>query len=177
MACLADPTSSSRNHSDSEKWRILCKGNALEPPTAPKLLRSTSAWKSLRPVAIWTRILKKRRRNEEAAKAEETQTTESMSPRTKSSPKDSSANPPFNDSDITLRGSTFLQSEASPQVVSAAKDNFRKDDDVRCQFGVPPKGNANFAWVQHFIHHLTPQHNYCRLLQYLRPEISTVHTD
>ena len=21
---------------------------------------------------------------------------------------------------------------------------------------VPPKGNANFAWVQHFIHHLAP---------------------
>ena len=33
-------------------------------------------------------------------------------------------NPPFNDSDW-----------------------FRKDDDVRWQFGVPPKGNANFAWV------------------------------
>ena len=30
------------------------------------------------------------------------------------------------------------------------------DDDVRWQFGVPPKGNANFAWVQHFIHHLAP---------------------
>ena len=44
------------------------------------------------------------------------------------------ANPPFNDS-----------------------DRFRKDDDVRWQFGVPPKGNANFAWVQHFIHHLAPQ--------------------
>ena len=29
-------------------------------------------------------------------------------------------------------------------------------DDVRWQFGVPPKGNANFAWVQHFIHHLGP---------------------
>ena len=43
------------------------------------------------------------------------------------------ANPPFNDSDW-----------------------FRKDDDVRWQFGVPPKGNANFAWVQHFIHHLAP---------------------
>ncbi len=24
------------------------------------------------------------------------------------------------------------------------------------QYGVPPKGNANFAWVQHFIHHLAP---------------------
>ena len=44
------------------------------------------------------------------------------------------ANPPFNDSDW-----------------------FRKDDDVRWQFGVPPQGNANFAWVQHFIHHLAPQ--------------------
>jgi type I restriction enzyme M protein len=43
------------------------------------------------------------------------------------------ANPPFNDSDW-----------------------FRKDDDVRWLFGVPPKGNANFAWVQHFIHHLAP---------------------
>lgn len=21
-------------------------------------------------------------------------------------------------------------------------------------FGIPPKGNANFAWVQHFIHYL-----------------------
>ena len=43
------------------------------------------------------------------------------------------ANPPFNDSDW-----------------------FRKDDDLRWQFGVPPKGNANFAWVQHFVHHLAP---------------------
>ena len=34
------------------------------------------------------------------------------------------ANPPFNDSDWV-----------------------RTDDDVRWQFGVPPKGNANFAWV------------------------------
>ena len=87
------------------------------------------------------------------------------------------ANQPFNDSDTALRGSAFLQSEASPQAVSEAKDNFRKDDDVRWQpsgarqiakgnpqgerggvhqFGVPPKGNANFAWVQHFIHHLAP---------------------
>ena len=29
-------------------------------------------------------------------------------------------------------------------------------DDVRWQFGVPPAGNANFAWVQHFVHHLAP---------------------
>jgi type I restriction enzyme M protein len=43
------------------------------------------------------------------------------------------ANPPFNDSDW-----------------------HRADDDVRWQYGVPPKGNANFAWVQHFIYHLAP---------------------
>jgi len=29
-------------------------------------------------------------------------------------------------------------------------------DDVRWQYGVPPAGNANFAWVQHFVHHLAP---------------------
>ena len=29
-------------------------------------------------------------------------------------------------------------------------------EDVRWKFGPPPKGNANFAWVQHMIHHLAP---------------------
>ena len=33
---------------------------------------------------------------------------------------------------------------------------FRRDDDERWQLGVSSKGNANFAWVQHFIHHLAP---------------------
>ncbi|NPV54721.1 MAG: SAM-dependent DNA methyltransferase [Firmicutes bacterium] len=32
----------------------------------------------------------------------------------------------------------------------------RLRDDKRWKFGVPPTGNANFAWVQHFIHHLAP---------------------
>ena len=45
------------------------------------------------------------------------------------------ANPPFNDSD--WKG-----------------EMLRKD--VRWKYGVPPVGNANFAWVQHFIHHLAP---------------------
>ena len=86
--------------------------------------------------------------------------------------------PPFNESDTTLLDSGFLQSEAKMQVLSEAKDNLRKNDDVRWQpsearqiakgnpqgerggvhqFGVPPKVNANFAWVQHFIHHLARQ--------------------
>jgi type I restriction enzyme M protein len=28
--------------------------------------------------------------------------------------------------------------------------------DARWQYGVPPAGNANFAWLQHFIYHLAP---------------------
>ena len=35
-------------------------------------------------------------------------------------------------------------------------DWFRKDDDVRWQYGLPPKGNANFGWIQHIVHHLAP---------------------
>ena len=30
-------------------------------------------------------------------------------------------------------------------------------DDQRWKYGVPPKGNANFAWVQHMVYHLAPE--------------------
>ena len=30
-------------------------------------------------------------------------------------------------------------------------------EDKRWRYGVPPKGNANFAWVQHMVHHLAPK--------------------
>ena len=33
----------------------------------------------------------------------------------------------------------------------------RLREDKRWQYGIPPKGNANFAWVQHIIHHLAPR--------------------
>jgi len=29
-------------------------------------------------------------------------------------------------------------------------------DDPRWKYGTPPEGNANFAWVQHFLYHLAP---------------------
>ena len=29
-------------------------------------------------------------------------------------------------------------------------------EDVRWKYGIPPAGNANFAWIQHMIHHLSP---------------------
>ena len=33
-------------------------------------------------------------------------------------------------------------------------ENLRQD--VRWKFGMPPVNNANYAWIQHFIHHLSP---------------------
>ena len=45
------------------------------------------------------------------------------------------ANPPFNVSDW---GGERIQ------------------DDIRWKYGVPPAGNANFAWLQHMLHHLNP---------------------
>lgn len=30
----------------------------------------------------------------------------------------------------------------------------RLQDDLRWEFGIPPEGNANFAWMQHMVHHL-----------------------
>lgn len=30
-------------------------------------------------------------------------------------------------------------------------------EDIRWKYGTPPTGNANFAWVQHFVHHLAPR--------------------
>jgi len=45
------------------------------------------------------------------------------------------ANPPFNMSDW-------------------GGDRLREDK--RWKYGAPPTGNANYAWVQHFIHHLAP---------------------
>ncbi|OOO02084.1 MAG: hypothetical protein USCGTAYLOR_01695 [Chromatiales bacterium USCg_Taylor] len=32
----------------------------------------------------------------------------------------------------------------------------RLREDKRWQYGVPPAGNANFAWVQHIVYHLAP---------------------
>ncbi len=33
----------------------------------------------------------------------------------------------------------------------------RLKEDVRWKFGIPPAGNANFAWLQHILHHLGPK--------------------
>lgn len=35
-------------------------------------------------------------------------------------------------------------------------DEQKQRQDGRWQYGAPPVGNANFAWVQHFLYHLAP---------------------
>ena len=39
-----------------------------------------------------------------------------------------------------------------------------KDDDPRWKYGIPPASNANFAWMQHMIHHLAPHGSMALLL-------------
>ena len=34
-------------------------------------------------------------------------------------------------------------------------DKRRRCENGHWKYGLPPKENANFAWVQHFIHHLS----------------------
>ena len=45
---------------------------------------------------------------------------------------------------------------ANPPFNSSDWGGERLREYVRWKFGVPPAGNANFAWVQHFIYHLAP---------------------
>ncbi|MFY0610811.1 MAG: N-6 DNA methylase [Hyphomicrobiaceae bacterium] len=46
---------------------------------------------------------------------------------------------------------------ANPPFNIADWGGSRLRDDVRWAFGAPPVGNANFAWLQHIVHHLAPR--------------------
>ncbi len=45
---------------------------------------------------------------------------------------------------------------ANPPFNISAWGGERLADDQRWQYGAPPKGNANFGWVQHMVYHLAP---------------------
>lgn len=45
---------------------------------------------------------------------------------------------------------------ANPPCNAAGWGGDRLITDRRWRYGIPPKGNANFAWVQHMVHHLAP---------------------
>ncbi len=58
-----------------------------------------------------------------------------------------------NDEFKSMKFDTIL---ANPPFNSSDWGGDRLVEDVRWQYGIPPAGNANFAWLQHIAHHLKP---------------------
>ncbi len=59
----------------------------------------------------------------------------------------------FNDCHPTLRADFIM---ANPPFNLSAWGADKLADDARWQYGMPPSGNANFAWLQHMIYRLAP---------------------
>ncbi len=59
----------------------------------------------------------------------------------------------FNDCHPTLKADFVM---ANPPFNLSDWGADKLADDVRWKYGTPPNGNANFAWIQHIIHHLAP---------------------
>ena len=59
----------------------------------------------------------------------------------------------FNDLHKTLRAD-FIMANPPFNLSNWGQDKLK--DDVRWKYGTPPAGNANYAWIQHMIHHLAP---------------------
>jgi len=58
-----------------------------------------------------------------------------------------------NDLHPTLRADFIM---ANPPFNLSDWNDGSLNDDQRWKYGLPPSGNANFAWLQHMIHHLSP---------------------
>lgn len=59
----------------------------------------------------------------------------------------------FNDCHPTMRADFIM---ANPPFNLSDWGADKLTDDPRWQYGMPPAGNANFAWLQHMIYHLAP---------------------
>lgn len=59
----------------------------------------------------------------------------------------------FNDLHKTLKAD-FIMANPPFNLSNWGQDKLK--DDIRWKYGVPPAGNANYAWIQHMIHHLAP---------------------
>ncbi len=59
----------------------------------------------------------------------------------------------FNDLHPTLKADFIM---ANPPFNLSNWGQNKLQDDIRWRYGIPPAGNANFAWIQHMIHHLAP---------------------
>ena len=60
----------------------------------------------------------------------------------------------FNDQHPTLRADFVM---ANPPFNMSDWGGDRLAEDKRWRYGTPPQGNANFAWLQHMIYHLSPK--------------------
>lgn len=58
-----------------------------------------------------------------------------------------------NDLHPTLKANFIL---ANPPFNYHPWNQEKLTDDIRWKYGLPPAGNANYAWIQHMIHHLAP---------------------
>lgn len=59
----------------------------------------------------------------------------------------------YNDQHQSMRADYIL---ANPPFNMSDWGGDKLAEDVRWQYGTPPEGNANFAWMQHMIYHLAP---------------------
>ena len=59
----------------------------------------------------------------------------------------------FNDLHPSLKAD-FIMANPPFNLSNWGQDKLK--DDARWKYGLPPSGNANYAWIQHMIHHLAP---------------------
>ncbi|MGF3183375.1 N-6 DNA methylase [Facklamia sp. P12934] len=60
----------------------------------------------------------------------------------------------FNDQHKSMRADYIL---ANPPFNMSDWGGDKLEEDARWQYGTPPQGNANYAWMQHMIYHLSPK--------------------
>ncbi len=90
----------------------------------------------------------------------------------------------FNDLHANLRADFIM---ANPPFNLSNWGQDKLQDDVRWKYGTPPAGNANYAWIQHMIHHLTERQDwsggstngtvYTVLRQKVRSEKNIINAD
>lgn len=72
---------------------------------------------------------------------------ENLIPQERLTPKEKSA---------SKKQAELKQEEPLEKQLWKPADKLRKNIDAGWQFGAPPSGKANFAWLQHFVYHLAP---------------------
>ena len=79
----------------------------------------------------------------------------------------------FNDLHKTLKADFIM---ANPPFNLSNWGQEKLKDDIRWKYGTPPAGNANYAWIQHMIHHLAPNGKIGLVLSLYLPTETTLTT-